>query len=336
MKIFKFLPIILLPLGLVITSTTGYMIIEKWSFCDSLYMTIITVATVGYGEIHPLTPAGRIFTMIIILFGVALFAYISSKFVFEIANIDRDKGRRKKMKNKINKLNGHSVICGYGRMGEVTCKELSKYDLPFVVIEKKPNLIEALKKSELLYIEGDAGDDDVLLAAGVDRAKVLISVIDDDTEGLYLAIVGRSLNKNLYIIVRADDIRAKKRILRAGADKVIRPYAMTGKRVADSVINPAVEDLFDLTDDDGNDDSNKVKLADLYVPSHSIIIDRKIREIGDQMRGLIIVGVRNEDQAFNFNPSADYIFKDKDFIITLGTQKAYDQAKKDFKLLTKR
>lgn len=319
--------IFILLFGLLATGTIGYQLIEGWNFIDSLYMSVITLTTVGYSEVKPLSDLGKFFNMGLILWGVAIVAYASSRLVANITNIDFDKRRKLKMQKIIDSLNGHTIVCGYGRMGEVICNELHKSGFKFVVIEKDELLIKKLKDKNYFYIEGDAAHDDELVAAGIKRARGLVSAINSDSNGLFIALAGRSMNKELFITIRANDLKAKNRILRAGANKVVLPHIMSGQKVADSLINPAVEDFFDLTG--ASEKSDKLQLADLIVSKESKLHQRSIKEMGNSLKDLIIVGIRNSEKEFQFKPSSDYRFKAGDCIITMGTVKDYHDAKQN-------
>jgi len=237
------------------------------------------------------------------------------------------------MLSRIKALSGHSVVCGFGRMGRVICQELDKAGKPFVVIERKSEMVPLIEKLGYLYIEGDASADENLILAGGERARVIISMIDNDADGLYLALSARSLNAKAYIIVRANDETAKKRILRAGANKVILPVVMSGLKVAQSVINPAVEDYLDITGVQF-DDKNRLQLADVVVRPESLIIGRNLLEMGEELGKVIVVGIRKKEGEFIFDPRSDYRFEVSDCLILLSTKESYTQAVKDFKLST--
>jgi len=325
---------LLIPAILILTfvlGTSGFMIIEGWDFEDSLYMTVLTLTTVGYEEVHHLSSAGRYFNMFMLLLGVATATFALTRIITDIASIDFDQRRRSKMKKKIAELKDHTIVCGFGRMGEVICKRLSEYHNNFVVIEKRPALIEELKKTKHLYVEGDAANDDNLYEAGIEKAKVLVSVIDNDSDGLYIALAGRSINPKLFIIVRSNDEKAKKRIIRAGANRVVLPFVMSGEKVANNVINPATEDLFDFTDGPDGEDQ-KIQLADLFVNEESLIKNKSLDEVGEKLSNLIIIGIKNQDNSFNFKPGSKYIFQKGDCLIAMGPQKDYIDAKRNLKL----
>jgi voltage-gated potassium channel len=201
------------------------------------------------------------------------------------------------------------------------------------VIEKRPAIIAELEKTPYLYIEGDASNEEILLEAQIEKAKVLVSVIDNDSDGLYTSLAGKSMNPNLFIIARATENQAKKRMLRAGADRVILPFVMSGLKVAECVLNPAVEDLFDISGMQEQDE-DKIQLADLFVTENSRLVNLTLSSIGEQLGNLIVVGVKNKDNEFQFKPGSSYVFKEGDCIITLASKKTYDEARLRFRLST--
>lgn len=320
-----YLPLILL--AIISIGTCGFMTIEGWSFLDSLYMTIITLTTIGYSEVHTISQNGQIFNIFLIIIGVGTATFSFSTIVTEIASVDFEKIRRGKMIKKIRDMEGHTIVCGFGRMGEVICKRLSEYGTKFVVIEKRANLIEELKKNNFLYVEGDAANDDHLIEAGIKRAKVLVSVIDNDSDGLYVALASRSMKKDLFIIVRANEEKAKKRMLRAGADRVILPFVMSGHKVAETVINPSTEDLFDITNDDEESRESRIQLADLFVNKSSKLNGQSLEQMGPSLDNLIIIGIKDKEDKFIFKPKSDYRFKEGDCLIAMGPLKDYEAAK---------
>ena len=166
----------------------GYCIIENWSFSDAVYMTVITLTTTGYREVHKLSKDGQHFTVFLLIFGVGAITYSFTQVVNSIVSIDFVNRKRKKMEEKIKKMKNHVVVCGFGRMGKIICKELQKSSLEIVIIERAPNLIEDLKKSQYLWIDGDAASDENLIKAGIKAAKVIVSVIDSDSDGVFISL----------------------------------------------------------------------------------------------------------------------------------------------------
>jgi voltage-gated potassium channel len=316
-----------------IIGTLGFVVIEGWSFFDALYMTIITLTTIGFGEVHALTYGGKVFTIFLIFMGLGVVTFSISSLMNYMLNFDLKKHRRDKMQKKIEDMKNHTIVCGFGRMGQIVCKQLAKNHTKFIVIDNNPEMILKLEKTDYLWIEGDASHDESLEAAGISRAKVLVSLIDDDSDALYISLVGRAASKDMYIICRANDEKAKTRILKAGANKVVLPTHMTALRVSESVLNPAVEDFLDI-DSEANSEETRVQLADLYVSKDSDMINATLNEKGKEMQDLIVVGVRKPDKSFIFKPPADYVFCEGDCLITMGSVESYCKAKERLKLET--
>lgn len=332
MELKKLLYILLITTAAFFVGTAGFMYIENWAFFDALYMTIITLTTIGFGEVHALSYEGKIFTICLIFMGLGIVTFSISSLMNYMLNFDLKKHKRDKMQKKINELNKHTVVCGFGRMGEIVCKQLAASNTTFVVIENNQDIIQKLEKSGYLWIQGDAAHDETLENAGLDRAKVLVSLIDDDSDALYISLVGRSMTPDLYIICRANDEQAKKRILKAGANKVVLPTHMTALRVSESVLNPAVEDFLDLGS--GNTEGSRIQLADLYISKTSHLNNSTLGERGKDMLDLIIVGVRKPDKSFIFKPASDYVFTEGDCLISMGSNESYRRARDLLKLET--
>ncbi len=326
LKIFK---IVIVISFIVFLGSLGYYFIEDYSVLDAIYMTVITLTTTGFGEVVPLTANGKIFTMGLLLVGMGIVTFSISSIISYIFSIDFSIKRREKMEKKISNFKNHTIVCGYGRMGEIICKKLSEEGVSFVVIEQRENLIRMLEKAKYFYIEGDASSDENLEKAGVQNAKVLVSVIDSDSDGLYITLSAKSYNPDIHIIARANEQNAKKRMLRAGANKVILPFVMSGLKVAESIINPAVEEFLSLEE---FKDESALNLGDLHVVADSTIVGKSIKDIGSKAANLIIVGVRKNKESFLFYPKGKYQFELGDCIIVLGKREDYIKMKDEYKL----
>ena len=224
---------------LISLGIAGYMGIEGWDFLDSLYMTVITLATVGFKEVHTLSDHGKIFTMLLIVLGVSVLGYIVgslAQIMFE-GQFQRIMGR-KKVEKKIEALRDHYIVCGFGRMGALICREFAAKPLPFVVVEKMHDVIEKLEADGYLFLRGDATDDETLLRAGIKQAKGLISVVASDTENVYITLTARELNPDLFILARSGAEGSDIKLKRAGASKVISPYLIGGNRMAQAILVP--------------------------------------------------------------------------------------------------
>lgn len=300
---------------IVAFGVAGYMGIEGWDFLDSLYMTIITLTTVGYKEVHDLSSGGRLFTIFLIIGGVGTVFYALStgaKLVLE-GELQELFGRRR-LEKKIKELKDHYIICGYGRMGKIIGRELKVKNEKFAVIEKKPNMPQ--EKEDSLILEGDATQDEVLKDAGIERAKGLISVLPTDAENLFVVLSARGLNPGLLIVARAGEEGSEQKLLRAGADRVISPYHIGGLRIAHTVLKPAVVDFIEFATKSGNID---LQMEEITINEGSRLIGLSLDECGiGRDLGIIIVAIRRSTGEMKFNPTFRSTIKSGDTLIALG------------------
>jgi voltage-gated potassium channel len=294
----------------------GYIIVEGWGFFDALYMTIITITTVGYHEVHDLTKPGRVFSMALMLSGVGTVFYmfgVVAKVVLE--GELRDILGRKKLTKKIENLKNHYIICGFGRMGSIICNELSHNKAPFVVIEGDPEIV-ATMDADMLTLQGDATQDSVLKEAGIDRAKGLISVLSSDANNLYVVLSARGLNQNLRIVARASEEGAEQKLKRAGADSVVSPYFIGGLRIAHTLIKPAVVDFIEFATRSGN---LELQMEEVRVPGNSKIVHQSLHESGiGKNLGIIIVAIKRDEGDMEFNPTSSSKIETGDTLIAMG------------------
>lgn len=300
---------------IVSIGTSGYMVIEKWNILDSLYMTIITLTTTGFSEVHPLSEMGRLFTVLILLAGVGLLTYIATSITKIFMEGEYKKTMwRKKMDKKIKKLKHHTIICGFGRMGRSVCEEFQRKGKPFIVVESDESFEEKLQESNFTYIIGDASNENTLKKAGIEEAKSLISVVSSDAENVYTVLTARQLNKTIYIVSRAHDQMAHKKIIHAGANKVIRPYEIASNRIAKTILDPAANDFVDFTF--GHD--FEIELADIIVHAKSPLVGKTILESEIRKKEIIIVGIKKTDGNIIFAPSPRRKIEQNERIIALG------------------
>lgn len=315
-----FLINILLLFCILSLGTGGYMLVEGSSLFDSLFMTIITITTVGYDEAIPLSPSGRLFTMFLIIVGVGFVLYVFGQITESVieGGLKKTLGRVK-MEKKMAKVKDHFIVCGFGRIGNVICDILKENNVPFVVIEKNSEKIQPIIDQGYLVLEGEAADDEVLLSAGVKLARGLIAVASSDADNVYIALTARGINPDLYIMARSSGKSgAETKLLRSGADKVISPYFIGGTRMAQLILRPTVVDFLDLTIGVGG---LGLRLEELFLSEKSqfvgkSLMDSQIRKNHD----LIVVAIKRSSGEMLFNPNFDATFEAEDTLVVLGDQ----------------
>ena len=303
---------------IIVIGTVGYSAIEGWDTLDSLYMTIITVATVGYGEIRTLTPAGRIFTIFIIIFGVGNVAYLAGQLtqLWVEGSMQRVLGRRK-LEKQIKKMKDHYILCGYGRIGRMIAKEIKDKKLPLVVLENTPEVLEQLEKDEILYIKGDAAEEDNLTAAGIQSAMGLISAVSSDADNVYIILTARSLNPDIFILTRASEEKTIKKLLGAGADQVVSPYAIGARKMAQAILRPAVADFLETTVHTGA--GMNLAMEEILVTPNSTLKDVSLLESNIRRDlDLIVIAIKTAEGQMIFNPSAQAKIRVGDTLIAVG------------------
>ena len=230
----------------IVTFTILFEAIEGWSFSDALYMTVITLTTVGYGEVRPLDESGRVVAMVAAVVGTALlFGGVGIMAEVVLAEIGSGRRERRKMQEQITKLSGHYIVCGYGRVGSTVATELRESGRVVVVVDVLADSVDRAREDGYLVVEGDATDEATLLAAGIERATGLVATIDEDAYNVYVVLSARTLNRQLFIVGRANAPIAEARLKRAGANRIVSPYRMAGHRIAELAVRPAVSDYID-------------------------------------------------------------------------------------------
>lgn len=312
---------------LLLSGIVGYMLLEGWGLLDSLYMTIITLSTVGYGEVHNVGPGGRIFTVLLIIFGVSIITYIVSLVVETlVAGEIRSALGRRKVDKKIKSLKDHYIICGYGRIGSIICKGLSARSIPLVVIERDEQVREELEQDGILYLEGDATNEETLLEAGIESAKGLVSVVSLDAENLYICLTARGLNPRLYILTRAEDEVSERKLLRAGANNVILPYMVGGRRMVQAIIRPTMSDFLESAI---HDESTELNIEEVTVGAQSSLMGLTLIESGiRQNMDIIVIGIKQKDGTMIFNPSSQTKIESGDTLIAMGRNRDLETLRK--------
>jgi voltage-gated potassium channel len=308
---------------IIAIGTTGYNLIEGWGLLDSIFMTVTTITTVGYREVHPLSKGGMIFTIILILTGLGIVFYILNMGARVLIEGEiRELFGRRRLEKRIKNLKGHQIVCGFGRMGKIISREFKARGLEFVVIERDP-LSAGLAEDGILFIAGDATKDEVLKEAGIDTAVGLISVLPTDAENLYTVLTAKGLNPNLRIVARAGEEGSEQKLLRAGADKVVSPYYIGGLRIAHTILKPAVCDFVEFATRAGN---IELQMEEISVQEKSGLDGQTLDTTGiGRDLGVIIVSIIRPGEEMMFNPTSKTVLKAGDVLIALGDVKKLAQ-----------
>lgn len=293
----------------------GYHYIEGWSLVESVYMTVITLSTTGFQELKPLSTAGRIFTVFLIIFAVTFLFYAIGN--MNIAIFENKIFRNRKMQKKIDQLKDHYIICGFGRMGEKISSELKQRKKQFVILEKREECVEFLEKhNDYLYIKGDATTDENLVLAGIEKARGLVAVLGKDVDNLFAVLSARQLNKDLKIIARAEEENSREKLIKAGANRVVLPYEIGGFRIAQVLIKPSVIDYFDelFTRKDLGLHIEELKISEKSGLAGKNLTDTNIRS----EMNIIIIAIYRNDGGIIYNPRSDTELMINDTLIVIG------------------
>jgi len=308
---------LILFLALFIFGTAGYMTIEGWDVIDSMFMTTITLATVGYSEVNSISTEGRMFTVVLIIFGVSFFLYVAGNTMqFLVEGRIRVILGRRKLEKTIARLNDHFIICGYGRIGRTLCQYLVQKDLKVLIVEKEEERIPEMEADSVPYIIGEANEEENLEKAGISRARGLLSVLGSDPDNVFVVLISKQLNPRLFVVARANQEMAKKTLESAGADKVISPYDLGARRMAHAILRPTVIHFLEMAFADEETDINFEELpvaADCKL-INTTLMDSKIRKNLD----VLIIAIKKADGRMEFNPKPDSIIEEGDTIITVG------------------
>jgi len=316
----------LLLIFIVAVGVAGFMWIENYTLVEAFFMTIITIATVGFTEVHPLSEVGMIFTSFLIIVSFGIFAYVVTAFTeFVVEGVFQNYYLVKKMQKQIDKLHDHIIVCGYGRNGSQATRELVEHNIPVVVIEHDPNKKDdIIDNKKTFFIEGDATHDEVLLSAGIDRARAILTVLPNDAENVFLVLTARQLNPKISIISKASDDSAELKLRRAGANNVILPDKMSGRRMARLVAKPDIVEFVDILmqTTEGNVILDEVTLEHLtdYFNGRTL---RELEQYNDT--GARIVGIKQQGKTFVINPLPETPLSPRDKLFVIGTRRQINQ-----------
>ena len=303
---------------IVSIGTAGYMILEKWNFLDSLYMTVITLTTVGFSEVHPINEQGRILTMTILVSGLGVVGYLVGTLtqILVEGQLLRIMGR-KKLERQIEKLKDHFIICGYGRVGRIICEEIYRSKpTPLVVIDSNSTVTARIEEDGHLYLLGDATEEQCLLRAGIRSAKGLATALDSEADNVYITLTAKGLKPNLFIIARAGRIGSEKKLLQAGANHVVSPHQIGGYRMAQALLRPNVTEFIDFAT---HDPGAGMGMEEIPVRPNSKLTDVALVDSGIRKElDLIIVAIKKADGTMLFNPASHTTIQIGDTLIALG------------------
>ncbi len=320
---------LILMVSVLLIGVLGYRLLSDYSWLDALYMTIITVTTVGFMEVEPLDASAKIFTVLLITSSVFIFAYaISVVTEYVLSKNSLQLLKKKRVKNKIKSLAEHVIVCGYGRNGMQAAERLRVYERPFVVIERDKDVISKYE-SDVLFIEGDANEDEVLNAAGVGHARFLISALPDDATNLFVVLSARQMNQHLFIISRASQVSSQKKLELAGANKVIMPDRIGGDHMASLVVIP---DLITFMDRLSMDGGNSTNLEEVAIEDFADQVEcNSLRDLDLRRKtGCTIIGYIEPNGNYIINPEADLELEPKSKVIVLGRPEQIKKLNKMF------
>jgi voltage-gated potassium channel len=297
--------------------TVGFVVVAGYPPFDAFYMTLTTMTTVGYQEIHPLGQAGRIFNSFLIVFGVTtIFIAIGAMTQTIIEQEFGEVFGKRRNKRMIDKLKDHYIVCGYGRVGRGAAAELQHAHVPLVVVDMNPERVEMAISAGMLAVAADSTRDETLRHLGIDRARGLVAALATDADNLFVLLSAKGLNRKIYVAVRAAEESAEEKMRRAGADAVFAPYSITGHRLAQALLRPHVVQFLDFTTHDIGMD---VSIEQVRVSESSEVVSKTIKEMQlSRDLGVIVMAIRKSDGKMLFNPPADTAVHGGDYLIVMG------------------
>ena len=304
--------------AVAVVGTVGYMLLEHWSFLDALYMTVITVGTVGFSEVHALDVAGRIFTIFLIVAGVIALAFAFGQLVeFILEGHLTNILEVRRMEKRLAELSGHTIVAGLGRVGAVAARALAEEDAPFVVIDTSVEATDAASAGGWIVVRGDATEEGTLLEAGIARAGAVVTALSGDAENLFVTVSARALNPDVFIVARCEHESTEAKLLKAGADRVITPNVIGGRRMVSMVLHPTVADYLDLV---SGAQGVEFRLQEVQLAPESCYVGQSLGEARiRETTGAQVVAILNPDGTVDANPTASTRLAAGQRLVVLGS-----------------
>ncbi len=300
----------------------GYLLLEKdYSLLDAVYMTVITITTTGFMEVRPLTSGGRILTIFLIFGGVVTITYTAGRFAQLV--LENQFFRRRRMDKKVESLSEHYIVCGYGRIGKHICEVLRESGKDFVVIETDDEKIETLMEKKILFVHGDATIDEVLMRAGIERARALVTVLKTDAENVFVVLSAKQIRPDLYVVTRSVDESTTEKLKKAGADRVIQTYEISASRMAQVLLRPRVTDFIDGV---ARNKNVKISLEEIEIGEQSSLAGKTLMESPIRKDlNIIVIAIYKKDGKFLYNPHANAKLQAGDKLIAIGESKSLEE-----------
>jgi len=303
--------------SVIVGGTIGYMALEGWSAWDAFYMTVITVTTVGYREIHPLSRTGEVFTVALLLGGVGAALYTFTLLATVVVEGGLPKRlQRHRRERMLDTIKDHFILCGYGRIGSTVAQQFARQNVPFVVVDLDAERVHLAMEQGFLAVVADASSEDVLRRVGIERARGLIAAVSTDAENVYAILTARVLGPNLFIVGRSETEDGSRKLKRAGADRVVTPYHIGAIQMAQTAIRPAVVDFVQLATSSEN---LELAIEEILIAQQSPLANQSILDANLRQRfGVIVVGIQRPDLRIDFNPEPDTAIRAGDKLVVLG------------------
>jgi voltage-gated potassium channel len=303
-------------IGVLGYGVAGYTFVLGWSFIDGLYMTLLTMTTVGFTEVRPLDTLGKVFTISLLIMGVTLLV-LTLSIAASVLQQDpiRERMRRRRMRRRIGTLRDHVIVCGYGRVGRTVAETLAQEDRPFLIVDRSDTKERELMEDEVNYLIGDATSREDLADAGLAHARALISAVDDDAENIYITMVARALNPDLWIVARASEEGSRERLLTVGANRVYSPFVTAGREMATAAVNPNIVDFMEVT----TTGAPALRLEELEIEPGSELTGKSLGEVRGRARPL---AVRRSDGELVIPPRDDLVLGEGDLLVMIGEREA--------------